>query len=394
MMTGRLPLSRFKVLDLTHARAGPTAVRHLADWGAEVIKIERPADRDREDLLGARHGFDFQNLHRNKRSLTLDLKTEEGKAIFFRLAESADVIAENMRATVKHRLGIDYESVRKVNPRIVYGSISGFGQDGPYGNRAGVDQIAQGMGGLMSITGLPGQGPVRVGVPIADLTAGGFLAQGILIALLEREITGEGRWVHTSLLEAQIAMLDFQATRWLMKGEVAPQAGNDHPTGIPTGLFPTADGQINIAAAGAGIWARFCSAVAAEQLLSDPRFATAEARSRNRHQLNALIADYTKTRQSEELIAALNEAGVPCGPVNTIDKVFADPQVRHLGIAAPIEHPSLGSITLVAQPTNISGISKELRTPAPELGQHTSEVLGELGYDETTIAALRAKRIV
>ncbi len=298
-MTGRLPLSRFKVLDLTHARAGPTAVRHLADWGAEVIKIERPADRDREDLLGARHGFDFQNLHRNKRSLTLDLKTEEGKAIFFRLAESADVIAENMRATVKHRLGIDYESVRKVNPRIVYGSISGFVQDGPYGNRAGVDQIAQGMGGQMSITGLTGQGPVRVGVPIADLTAGGFLAQGILIALLEREITGEGRWVHTSLLEAQIAMLDFQATRWLMKGEVAPQAGNDHPTGIPTGLFPTADGQINIAAAGAGIWARFCSAVAAEQLLSDPRFATAEARSRNRHQLNALIADYTKTRQSE-----------------------------------------------------------------------------------------------
>jgi crotonobetainyl-CoA:carnitine CoA-transferase CaiB-like acyl-CoA transferase len=393
-MTGRLPLSRFKVLDLTHARAGPTAVRHLADWGAEVIKIERPADSGREDLGGARHGFDFQNLHRNKRSLTLDLKTEEGKAIFFRLAERADVVVENMRAAVKHRLGIDYDAVRKINPRIVYGSISGFGQDGPYGNRAGVDQIAQGMGGLMSITGLPGQGPVRVGVPIADLTAGGFLAQGILIALLDREVTGEGRWVHTSLLEAQIAMLDFQATRWLMKGEVAQQAGNDHPTGIPTGLFPTADGQINIAAAGAGIWARFCRAIDAERFMSDPRFATAEARSRNRHELNALIAEYTKTRQSEELIAALNGAGVPCGPVNTIDKVFADPQVRHLGIATAIEHPSLGRITLVAQPNNLSGVSKELRTPAPDLGQHTSEVLGELGYDETAIAALRAKRIV
>ena len=394
MMTGRMPLSRFKVLDLTHARAGPTAVRHLADWGANVVKIERPRDKEREELGGRRHGFDFQNLHRNKRSLTLDLKSAEGKAIFFRLAERVDVIVENMRAAVKHRLGIDYESVRKINPRIVYGSISGFGQDGPYGNRAGVDQIAQGMGGLMSITGLPGQGPVRVGIPIADLAAGGFLAQGILVALLDREVTGEGRWVHTSLLEAQIAMLDFQATRWLMKGEVAPQAGNDHPTGIPTGLFPTADGQINIAAAGIDIWERFCRTIRAERFLSDPRFATAEARSRNRRELNALIAEYTKTRRSDELIATLNEAGVPCGPIYTIDKVFADPQVKHLAIARPIDHPSLGRITLVAQPNNISGISKELRTPTPELGQHTSEVLGELGYDEAAIAALRAKRVV
>jgi len=389
-----LPLARFKVLDLTHARAGPTAVRHLADWGAQVIKIERPAKDERDGLGGPRHGFDFQNLHRNKRSLTLDLKSAEGKDIFFRLARDADVIVENMRARVKHRLGIDYEAVRKVNPRIVYGSISGFGQDGPYGERAGVDQIAQGMGGLMSITGLPGQGPVRVGIPIADLTAGGFLAQGILIALLDREVTGEGRWVHTSLLEAQIAMLDFQATRWLMKGEVAPQAGNDHPTGIPTGLFPAADGQINIAAAGTGIWERFCRCIGKVAWLSDERFATGEARSRNRHELNALIAEHTRSQPAEALILALNEAGVPCGPVHSIDKVFADPQVRHLGIATPIEHPKLGRIDLVAQPNNISGIPKALRTPTPDLGQHTGEVLGELGFDAAAIAALRAKRIV
>jgi crotonobetainyl-CoA:carnitine CoA-transferase CaiB-like acyl-CoA transferase len=394
MTSGKLPLSRFKVLDLTHARAGPTAVRHLADWGAQVIKIERPSSEQREGLGGARNGFDFQNLHRNKRSLTLDLKSEAGKAIFFRLAEHADVIVENMRAAVKHRLGIDYEAVRKVNPRIVYGSISGFGQDGPYGKRAGVDQIAQGMGGLMSITGLPGQGPVRVGIPIADLTAGGFLAQGILIALLDREVTGEGRWVHTSLLEAQIAMLDFQATRWLIKGEVPPQAGNDHPTGIPTGLFPTVDGQINIAASGQGIWERFCRTMKLEHFISDPRFAASEARSKNRHELNALIAEATKGRKSEELIVLLNEAGVPCGPVYTIDKVFADPQVRHLGIAQPLAHPKLGRLNLVAQPNNLSGVSKAFRAPTPELGEHTGEVLREIGCSDAEIAGLRDKRVI
>ena len=245
-----LPLSRFTVLDLTAHRAGPTAVRQLADWGATVIKIEAPSDinKDKGGLTGARDGFDFQNLHRNKRSLTLNLKSEEGRAIFMKLAETADVVVENYRSAVKYRLGVDYDEVRKVNPRIIYGSIAGFGQDGPYGKRPGVDQIAQGMGGLMSITGIPGQGPVRVGIPVCDLTAGMFLAQGILLALLDREVTGEGQWVHTSLLEAMIQMLDFQASRWTMGHEVAPQAGNNHPTGIPTGVFPTADGHINIAA--------------------------------------------------------------------------------------------------------------------------------------------------
>ena len=326
-----LPLRAIKVLDLTHARAGPTAVRQLADWGADVIKIEMPAAPDADDGLGAaRLGPDFLNLHRNKRSLTLNLKSSEGHEIFLKLAREADVVVENFRAAVKHRLGVDYQSIRAENPRIVYGSISGFGQDGPYGVRAGVDQIAQGMGGLMSITGLPGQGPVRVGIPIADLTAGMYLAQGILLALIERYQTGLGQWVHTSLLEAQIAMLDFQAARWLIAGEVPGQAGNDHPTGIPTGTFPTADGAINIAASGQRLWRRLIDAIAAPELGDDPRFATGKLRSKNRRALNERIAAITETRPGAEWVEHLNAAGVPCGPINGIDQTFADPQVRHL----------------------------------------------------------------
>ena len=303
-----LPLSRFRVLDLTRARAGPTAARQLADLGADVIKIE---ERPKEEfgLGGPRHGPDFQNLHRNKRSLTLNLKEPDGAAIFRRLAAGADVIVENYRPGVKHRLGIDYESVRAVNPRIVYGSISGFGQDGPYADRPGVDQIAQGMGGLMSITGLPGQGPVRVGVPIADLTAGMYLAIGILTALVEREVSGEGQWVHTSLLEAQIAMLDFQAARWTIGREVPPQAGNNHPTGIPTGVFETADGHINIAAAGEHLFARLCRAIGAEEFLDDPRFHDGHARYENRDALNEAIEAYTRKAPSAHWVDLLNEAG-------------------------------------------------------------------------------------
>ena len=308
-----LALSRFRVLDLTRARAGPTAARQLADLGADVIKIEeRP--KEAFGLGGPRHGPDFQNLHRNKRSLTLNLKEPDGVAIFRRLAAGADVIVENYRPGVKHRLGIDYETIRAINPRIVYGSISGFGQDGPYADRPGVDQIAQGMGGLMSITGLPGQGPVRVGIPIADLTAGMYLAIGILTALVDREVSGEGQWVHTSLLEAQIAMLDFQAARWTIGHEVPPQAGNNHPTGIPTGVFETADGHINIAAAGEHLFARLCRAIGAEEFLVDPRFCDGHARYENRDTLNEAIAVHTRKEPSAHWVELLNEAGVPCGP--------------------------------------------------------------------------------
>lgn len=385
-----LPLGDLTVLDLTLARAGPTCVRHLADWGAKVIRIEPPS-ADSEGIAGDRDGPDFQNLHRNKRMIELNLKTPEGHAAFMRLATGADVIVENMRAAVKHRLGIAYEDVRAINPRIVYASISGFGQDGPYGKRAGVDQIAQGMGGLMSITGLPGQGPVRAGIPVVDLTAGNLLALGVMMALYDRDRTGVGRWVQTSLLEAQVFMLDFQATRWLMKHEVAQQAGNDHPTGIPTGVFPAADGLINIAASSARLWERFCDAIGRPEWKAKEEWKTQKGRSDARAEINAAIAEVTREKPASHWIELFEEAGIPCGPINTIDKVFADPQVRHQGMARPVTHPRLGRIELVGSAITLSGYPKEIRTATPEAGQHTEEVLQEAGFSDVEIAEMRAK---
>jgi crotonobetainyl-CoA:carnitine CoA-transferase CaiB-like acyl-CoA transferase len=387
-------LARFKVLDLTRVRAGPTAARQLADWGADVIKIELPPCLDESDMGGPRHGPDFQNLHRNKRSLTLNLKEKDGVAIFKRMVETADVVIENYRPDVKFRLGIDYETVRSINKRIVYGSISGFGEDGPYRERPGFDQIAQGMGGLMSITGLPGQGPVRVGIPIADLGAGIFCAMGILVALLEREVSGEGQWVQSSLLGAQISLLDFQAARWLIAEDVPGQAGNDHPTSIPTGVFPTRDGHINIAASGKHIFTRFCQTLDLAHLLQDPLFADDASRSTNRVALNQAISDVTKQRASAELIDILNKAGVPCGPINRMDEVFADPQVRHLGMAAPVQHGSLGKIEVVNQAVRLSRTPSQIAHPTPEKGEHTDEILREYGYDDKSIAEFRAGKVV
>jgi crotonobetainyl-CoA:carnitine CoA-transferase CaiB-like acyl-CoA transferase len=393
-MTG-MPLANLTVLDLTAHRAGPTAVRQLADWGAAVIKIEPPGSAHGDVVGGNRHGFDFQNLHRNKRAITLNLKSAEGRHIFFRLAEHADVVVENYRSDVKHRLGIDYEAVAKINPRIVYGSISGFGQTGPDATRPGVDQIAQGTGGLMSITGLAGQGPVRVGIPIADLTSGLLLAQAIMLALFQREQTGKGQWVHTSLLEAQIFMLDFQAARWLIAGEVPKQAGNDHPTGVPTGVFPTSDGHINIAAAGQGLWKRFCIAIGAPEMPSISEFATPQMRSKNRKELNERIGGITCQSSSAHWIKVLNEAGVPCGPINSIDQTFAEPQVQHLAIARPVKHPELGDIRVVGQPINLSAAPQPAAMrPTPELGEHTGDVLTGLGFSVEAIAELRARGVV
>jgi formyl-CoA transferase len=271
-----LPLARFKVLDLTRARAGPAAVRQFADWGADVLMVE---GREPLELSGHRDSSDFQNLHRGKRSLSLDLKSQEGREIFYRLVRDADVVFENYRPEVKHRLGVDYETLRAINPRLVYVSISGFGQEGPYRDRPAVDQIVQGMAGLMSVTGLPGQGPVRAGIAVSDCAAGVYGALGAMMALLEREATGEGRWVRTSLLQSLIGLTDFQAARWLTDGEVPDQAGNDHPSMAAMGLFPTADGSVNIAAAGASLFQRFCRAAGAEGLLADPRFADSRARA-------------------------------------------------------------------------------------------------------------------
>ena len=392
-----MPLSELLVIDLTRARSGPTCVRQLADWGADVIKIEPPpASGVQATITGGRHGFDFQNLHRNKRSLTLDLKASEGREVLLKLAETADVVVENFRPLVKQRLGIDYETLREVNPRIIYASISGFGQSGPYRDRPGFDQIAQGLGGIMSVTGLPGQGPVRAGVPIADLSAGHFLAQGVLLALIERARSGEGQWVHTSLLEAQIAMMDFQAARWLIEQDLPGQAGNDHPTSIPTGVFPTADGHINIAASGQPIYERFCKAIGAPELIERPEYADGQSRSAHRKELNAELAAITGTRPSAEWIEDLNAAGVPCGPIYRVDEMAEDEQVRHLRIARPAAHPDLGEIELVGQAMQLERTPQppQMRSAAPALGEHSDEVLTSLGYDDETIAGLRERGVV
>ena len=382
-------LSRFTVLDLTRVRSGPTCVRELADWGANVIKIETPKRLEKgEGPGGPRQGPDFQNLHRNKRSMTLDLKSPQGHAALLRMVAKSDVVVENFRPDVKHRLGIDYDALRKVNKRIVLASISGFGQDGPYRDRPGVDQIAQGMGGLMSITGLPGQGPVRVGIPVADLCAGLFCALGILTALHEREVSGEGQWITTSLLQSQIFMLDFQAARWLQAHEVAKQAGNNHPTSIPTGVFKTQDGYINIATAGHVMWDRLCQAIGAPDFITREDFKTAAVRSKNRDAVNAAIEAKTVNKPSAEWIDIFNEAGVPCGPINTIDQVFADEQVKHLKIAQNATRPDAKEQTFVGQPFALSRTPSKIAVTPPELGQHTDEVLKEFGFADNEIAEL------
>ena len=392
-MTSGMPLSPYTVLDLTRVRAGPTCVRQLADWGANVIKIESPLDQG-EALGGDRHGFDFQNLHRNKRSLTLNLKAPEGKEIFHRLVERSDVVIENFRPQVKYRLGADYETLAGINPRIILGSVSGFGQDGPYADRPGFDQVAPGMGGLMSITGEPDGGPMRVGIPIADLCAGMFCAQGVLLALLERERSGKGQWVKTSLLEAQIQMLDFQAARYLKDDEIPVSAGNDHPTIIPTGVFPTSDGHINIAIAGEEIYERFCNALGAPEMIVDERFLTHALRSKNRKEINRAISNITENKPSQYWIDLLNEAGCPCGPIYSMDQVFADSQVRHLEMTAPVEHPVLGEFDVVNQAVKLSRTPSSVRSATPEKGEHTDAILAELGYAAATIRDLHERDIV
>jgi len=388
-------LNRFTVLDLTRVRAGPNCVRQLADWGADVIKIELPEKLSAGNQMGgARHGSDFQNLHRNKRSLSLNLKDPDGLEIFKRLARTTDVIVENFRPQVKHRLGIDYDTLSADNPGLVYASISGFGQDGPYADRPGFDQIAQGLGGLMSITGLPGQGPVRVGIPVADLTAGLFAAQGILVALLERETSGKGQWLHTSLLQAQIFMLDFQSARWLVDGEVPKQAGNNHPTSIPTGVFATSDGCINLSVTGGQIWKRFCSTLGLDFLFDHPDYDDEEKRSTNRDALGARIDEVTRTQSTEYWVKALNDAGVPCGPIYSIDETFADPQVRHLQMTQPVTSQTLGTFELVGQPVQLERTPSCLAAASPECGEHTDDILTDLGYSEEKIAELRERNVI
>ncbi len=384
-------LSRFRVLDLSRVRAGPACVRQLADFGADVIKIENV---NPEDLAGPRESSDFQNLHRNKRSMTLNLKSPQGLSIFKELVKTADVVVENYRPDVKYRLGIDYEALKLVNPKIILVSISGFGQDGPYEKLPGFDQLAQGLSGLMSVTGNPGEGPMRVGAAVADVAAGFLAAMGVLTALLEREVSGEGQWVQSNLLQAGLALLDFQAARYTMSGEVAKQMGNDHPTFMPTSAYQTKDGYINIAVSGLGMWEKFCACIKRDDLLEDSEFKTGPGRSKGRARLNLEINKTTSTKSTDEWMKMLTAGGVPCGPIYTMDQVFADPQVQHLGASAPVNHPELGELHLLNQPVKLSRTPANLKTASPIRGAHTREVLIELGLGEQAIENYFAQGVV
>jgi len=388
-------LARYRILDLSRVRAGPTCVKQFADFGADVIKIESPPGVDpNEGMGGPRQGPDFQNLHRNKRAMTLNLKLPEARELFGRLVKTADVVVENFRPDVKFRLGIDYQSLERLNPRIILASISGFGQDGPYRDRPGFDQIAQGMSGLMSVTGAPGKGPMRTGAAIADIAGGLYAALGIMTALLERETSGKGQWVQSSLLQSGIALLDFQAARFLMKGEVPPQVGNDHPTSMPTSAYKTKDGYMNIAATGESMWRRVCEGIGRADLLEREDFKGDQNRSKNRVALNAEINKALASKTTAEWIAILIEAEVPCGPIYAIDKMFDDPQVKHLGAAVSVKSPKLGEIRIVNQAVKLSRTPASIAVAPPEVGEHTDEVLKELGYDKAAIDALRQKKVV
>ncbi len=388
-------LKRFRVLDLSRVRAGPTCVRMLADFGADVIKVESPPGVDPNDGLGgSRDGYDMQNLHRNKRSITLNLKTDQGREIFMRMVKDADVVVENYRPDVKFRLGVDYDSLKAINPRIILASISGFGQDGPYVKRPGFDQIAQGMGGMMSITGEPGAGPMRAGIAVADSSAGLYAALGIMIALLEREKSGEGQWVQSSLLHAMIAMTDFQAARYLMTGEIPPQAGNDHPVSTPMGAFKASDGYFNIGASGTSQYRALCDTIGRADLRDDPRYAGNDGRYKDRPRINAELNKEFGKNTTQYWVDKLNANGVPCGPIYNMKEVFDDEQVKHLGVAADVKHPKLGDIRIVSQPVKLSRTPAAVSYTLPEQGFNNDEVLGSLGYSAADISNFKQNKVI
>ncbi|MBU3584208.1 CoA transferase [Polynucleobacter sp. 15G-AUS-farblos] len=392
-MPASTALSRFRVIDLTQVRAGPTACRQLADWGADVIQVQMPDHMRGDDTLGGQDGSDYQYTHRNKRSITLNLKEPEGIAILKRLIASADVVVENFRPDVKFRLGIDYETLSKDHPGLIYASISGFGQSGPLSQRPGFDQIAQGMSGLMSVTGKAGDGPMRVGIPIADLCAGIFAAQGILVALLERDASGKGQWLHTSLLESMIYMMDFQNSRWLIDGDIPTQAGNYHPTSIPTGVYKAKDGYMNIAVFGSKIWERFCDILGAPEWVADERYKDKQGRSINRDSINAEINRRLAAQDCAYWVERFNEGGVACGLINDVKGVFEEAQVQHLGIVKDVVSIHHGPQKMVGQPMQLTRTPSTVARSAPKRGEHSEEILKEIGLEAAELSNLKAKGV-
>ncbi len=386
-----------RVIDLAQVRSGPTCVKQFADFGADVIRIESPPASGRVEVVtGPRDGADMQNLHRNKRLITLDLKAPRGREVLHRLVATADVLVENYRPDVKARLGVDYDTLSSINPRIVLASISGFGQDGPYRDRPGFDQIAQGMCGLMSVTGRPGEGPMRAGAAVVDVATGLYAALGVMTALFERQRSGHGQWVQASLLQSGLGLMDFQAARWLVDRQVPAQVGNDHPTSMPTSAYPTVDGWLNLGAGGDAIWTRLCAALSAELpgLRDDPRFAKDTDRATNRIALNETLAGVFRGRTTDDWIERLNALGVPCGPIYRVDEVFADPQVVHAGMVATVPHPTRGELEVLAPTATLSRTPGRLERALGPKGWDTDDVLAELGYSAEDIAALRAEGTV
>lgn len=355
------------MVDLTTARSGPTCVRQLVDMGADAVRVCKPGHVDLP-------GSDGWNLHRGVASIELDLHTDNGLQSLLRLTDHADVVVENYRPAVKHRLHLDPDTLRARNPRLIYGSISGFGQDGPYADRPGVDQIAQGLSGLMSVTGPPGSGPWRTGIAVSDTVTGTFLAQAIVAALYARERTGVGQWVHTSLLESMINIMDFQAVRYLNEGDVPGQAGNDHPTLFPMGTYETMDGHINIAASFR--FADFAKAIGHPEWNDDPRYASVGQRAAHRAELTRGVAEVLSSHTTDKWVTLLNEAGIPAGPVLSIDEVFADPQVQHLAMTACVEHPTgHGEIEVLRHPVTFSDTPTQISGPPRLPGADTERIL-------------------
>lgn len=393
--TGGGAFSRFRVLDLSQVRAGPTCVKQFADFGADVIKVEPPDSVPRGELyVGARDGADMQNLHRNKRSITLNLKSPRAREVLEPLLRTADVVVENFRPSVKDRLGLDYETIQRINPRAILVSISGFGQEGPYRERPGFDQVLQGMCGLMSATGMPDGPPTRAGAAVVDVGAGLYAALGAMTALLERERSGKGQWVQVSLLHVGIGLMDFQAARYLVDGGVAERVGNDHPTSMPTSAYPTADGFINIGAGGDEMWCRLCRALGRPELAGHPDFVTDPDRVRNRERLNQLLSERFRTATTAQWVERLGGADVPSGPIYAMDQVFADPQVEYSRIAAPVVHPRRGEIRLVDQVVKLVRTPAEIASTLEDKGGSNVDVLTELGFPRATIAELQAQQVI